>query len=81
MIDPFTPTDAIAVITLALLLSIEGRTTLPTDAELESYADSIRAELEREMTLPTEALLNGDSAIVVLGLGEGALLMVSKAEA
>jgi len=42
------------------------------------------------MTLPTEALLNGDSAIaqwerniadVVLGLGECALLMVSKAEA
>ena len=71
-------------------MSIEGRTTLPNETDLENYADSVRAELEREMTPPTEALMNGDSAIaqwerniadVVLGLGEGALLMVSKAEA
>ena len=76
MIDPFTPTAAqqadelsdddyaaLAVITLALLLSIEGRTTLPNETDLENYADSIRAELEREMTPPTESLLSGESAI------------------
>ena len=72
VIDPFVPTAAqqdaisgedyaaLAAITLALLLLIQSRTTMPIEAELESYITGVDAELEREMTLPTEALLNAD---------------------
>ena len=72
VIDHFVPTAAqqdaisgedyaaLAAITLALLLLIQSRTTMPIEAELESYITGVDAELEREMTLPTEALLNAD---------------------
>lgn len=75
MIDPFIPApsqqqrlsdaeyEAISGVTLAKLTELENSTTLPSPDNVDDYAAELIAQLQRDMSPSTEALLSGQYAI------------------